>query len=196
VRICSSTGWLSECGQTEGTGRDLRRGPSGIQFLHSNHSGLVDAMKVDAKEVKRRLQSFTDVCRKQGLKTTHQRTEIYRELARTREHPDADTIYKRVRRRIPAISLDTVYRTLRLLEEEGVIARVGILEERNRFDAHVEDHHHFVCTHCGAMRDVHGVELNGTAARAAMDAIGTVSSVHVELRGTCRQCQEPHGRTW
>lgn len=151
-------------------------------------------MQVEAREVKRRLQSFADVCRRQGLKTTHQRTEIYRELARTLEHPDAETIYKRVRRRIPAMSLDTVYRTLRLLEEKGVISRVGILGEKTRFDANMKDHPHFVCTHCGAMSDVHDIKLNGIAAPASMDALGKVDSVHVELRGICRECQEAPGK--
>ena len=82
-------------------------------------------MAVSAKELQRRIEGFTALCRAEGLKVTHQRTEIYRELARTDEHPDALAIYRRVRRRIPSISFDTVYRALRLLENKGVIRRVG-----------------------------------------------------------------------
>ena len=99
-----------------------------------------------SKQAEKRVADFVEVCRRQGVKATHQRTEILRELAGTQEHPDAETIYARVRQRIPAISLDTVYRTLRLLEEKGVIARVGSMRDRTRFDANTDRHHHFVCS--------------------------------------------------
>jgi Fur family peroxide stress response transcriptional regulator len=103
-------------------------------------------MKIEPKEVEKRVNVFFEVCRRYGVKATHQRAEIYRELAGTNEHPDVETIYARVRKRIPAISLDTVYRTLRLLEKKGLISRVGSLGERTRFDANIDRHHHFVCT--------------------------------------------------
>ena len=76
-------------------------------------------MKIKAKELERRSKAFSNACRRYGLKSTYQRAEIYRELASTEEHPDVETIYARVRSRIPAVSLDTVYRTLRLLEKKG-----------------------------------------------------------------------------
>ena len=89
-------------------------------------------MRAGRKVVESRLAAFAVMCREHGIVATHQRTEIYRELAGTTEHPSAEAIYKRVRARIPAISLDTVYRTLRLLEAKGVISRVGFAEDRRR----------------------------------------------------------------
>ena len=145
-------------------------------------------MKIQAEEIQRRLRAFADTCRRKGLKATHQRTEIYREVARTPEHPDAGTIYERVKNRIPAISLDTVYRTLRFLEDEGVISRVGIAGDRTRFDANMTDHAHFICTQCGTMSDIQDVALDGIRRTAALGAVGSVDSVHVELRGTCANC--------
>ncbi len=146
-------------------------------------------MKIESKEVDRRTKVFSGICRRYGVKTTHQRTEIYRELARTNEHPDAETIYARVRKRIPAISLDTVYRTLRLLEKEGLISRVGSLSDKTRFDANIDRHHHFVCTECGFMGDIYDNEWNDIRTPGDVMKMGTVNSVHVEFRGLCKECQ-------
>ena len=151
-------------------------------------------MKIETKELERRMRGFSEVCRSSGVKATHQRTEIYRELARTKEHPDAETIYARVRKRIPAISLDTVYRTLRLLEEKRIISRVGSLGERTRFDANTDRHHHFICKQCGYIGDFYNEELNDVPIPNDVEAMGTVISVHVELRGICKTCQGKRGR--
>ena len=146
-------------------------------------------MKIETKKLEKRMRGFSEVCRRFGVKATHQRTEIYRELARTKEHPDAETIYARVRKRIPAMSLDTVYRTLRLLEEKKIISRVGSLGERTRFDANTDRHHHFICKRCGYIGDFYNEELNDVPIPNDVEAMGTVISVQVELRGICKTCQ-------
>jgi Fur family peroxide stress response transcriptional regulator len=140
--------------------------------------------------VEERLSRFIAACRELGLKVTHQRTEIFRELAATNEHPDAETIYERVHARIPALSLDTVYRTLRTLEEHGVVARVGSMRDRARFDANTDRHHHFVCTQCGLVSDFYSDELDGFDPPEDVQRVGEVASVYVELRGICRACRE------
>lgn len=145
-------------------------------------------MNADTREVEQRLAAFPGICREHGVKGTHQRMEIYRELARTDLHPDADTLFRRVRRRVPAISLDTVYRTLRMLEEKGVIARVGTVDERARFDANTERHAHFVCRGCGRVADVHSPECKDWQAPPEASAVGVIESVQVEFRGLCAAC--------
>ncbi len=146
-------------------------------------------MESKAKGFEKRVKGFPDVCRRYGVKATYQRSEIYRELAGTNEHPDAGTIYTRVRKRIPTLSLDTVYRTLRLLERKGLISRVGSLGERTRFDADTDRHHHFVCTECGFIGDVYIEEWNDFRAPSDVKTMGTVNSIHVEVRGLCKACQ-------
>ena len=146
-------------------------------------------MKPHAKELEKRISQFSEVSRRHGDKVTRQRTEIYRELAKTQEHPDAETIYRRVRKRIPSISLDTVYRTLRLLEDEGLISRVGSISERTRFDANADRHHHFVCTECGFIGDVYNEEWNTLKSPKDVTLMGKVDSIHVELRGLCNTCR-------
>jgi Fur family peroxide stress response transcriptional regulator len=146
-------------------------------------------MKSDPKELDKRIKSFSEVSRRHGDKLTHQRREIYRELAKTHEHPDAETIYSRVRKRIPSISLDTVYRTLRLFEDEGLISRVGSIGEKTRFDANTDRHHHFVCTECGFIGDVYNEEWNTITSPKDVTLMGKVDSIHVELRGRCNACR-------
>ena len=143
---------------------------------------------VTRRQIEKRVEGFLAACRRHGIRVTHQRTEILRELAGTKEHPDAETLYMRVRRRIPAMSLDTIYRTLRMLEEKRVISRVGSVRDKARFDANTDRHHHFVCTKCGKIRDFASEALDRFVAPPEISATGAVDSVYVELRGRCKKC--------
>lgn len=145
-------------------------------------------MPVEPDEAQRRTAAFRRTCAQSGIRITPQRTEIFRELARTEEHPDAETVLRRVRRRMSNVSLDTVYRTLYLLEELGLVSRVGILAGRARFDANTERHHHFVCVQCGRVRDFVGPPWEPCPIPQEVEGMGTVRSVHVQLRGVCEAC--------
>jgi Fur family transcriptional regulator, peroxide stress response regulator len=145
-------------------------------------------MPVSQEEVETRIAAFAEACRVAGVRMTHQRIEIFKELAKTEEHPDAETIYTRVRRRIPVISLDTVYRTLTMLEKLGVVSRVFALCDRARFDAYVAPHHHFVCTECGLLRDFSCAEADELPIPQEVQSWGIMKSVHVEVRAVCLKC--------
>jgi Fur family peroxide stress response transcriptional regulator len=147
-------------------------------------------MSVSQEELQRRLGHFRDVCRRAGMKLTHQRTEIFREVARTTDHPDAQTIFERVRMRVPAMSLDTVYRNLWLLSDLGLIATLGPPRERARFDANVTSHHHFVCTRCGMTSDFYSQEFDELRPPPEVESMGSVDATHVELRGLCLRCKK------
>jgi len=146
-------------------------------------------MSVRAEQIERRIAGFVRACRQAGMKVTHQRTEVFREVAGTDEHPDAETVFERVRRRIPALSLDTVYRTLATLERLGLIRRVDVVGDRARYDANTGPHHHFVCTVCGRIRDFTDESLDNLAPPKLLRAWGQIKSVQVQVRGICRQCK-------
>jgi Fur family transcriptional regulator, peroxide stress response regulator len=145
---------------------------------------------IPREKVDKRIEEFLASCRRKGIKATHQRTEILRELAASEEHPDAETIHTRVRQRIPAISVDTIYRTLRLFEDSGVISRVGSIRDRTRFDANTDQHHHFVCTECGIISDFYSDDMDSLPVPKLVSEMGEVEGVYVELRGVCRQCKQ------
>lgn len=145
-------------------------------------------MAVSKAEIERRMKRFAETCRKGGLKTTHQRMEVFRELARTENHPDAETIYRHVRRRVPAISRDTVYRTLATLEDQGLVHKAEIVSGRARYDANTDHHHHFICTACGRVHDFYSPALDELPIPRSVSALGRVESAQVQLRGVCTNC--------
>lgn len=140
------------------------------------------------REVRQRVARFQQLCRDEGVRLTHQRMEIFREVAQTGDHPDAETIYKRVRERMPTVSLDTVYRTLWLLNDHGLITTLGPSRERTRFDANLTRHHHFVCVRCGLTRDFYSEELDDLELPRSAKAFGRIETTLVEVRGVCREC--------
>ncbi len=148
-----------------------------------------------AEQVEKRIGEFLAICRNQGVNATHQRTEILRELACSETHPDAETILTNVRKRIPEISVDTIYRTLKLFEQKGVIARVSSVQDRARFDANTARHLHFVCTECGMIGDVKSDVMDRLHVPREVHEMGSVDGVFVEVRGRCKKCQLKAGIT-
>jgi Fur family peroxide stress response transcriptional regulator len=145
-------------------------------------------MKISKQEIERRMSRFNEVCRNSGVKLTHQRMEIFREVAQTGDHPEAESVYKGVRERMPTISLDTVYRTLWLLRDLGLINTLGPPRERTRFDANLSHHHHFVCIRCGLTRDFYSDELDELKLPESVKNFGYVETMQVEVKGVCRKC--------
>jgi len=145
---------------------------------------------VPADEVERRVRMLSQGIRSAGLRLTHQRSEILREIAAADTHPDVEAVYEAVRERVPTISLDTVYRTLSTLTDRGLISRVSFTPGPARYDGNPARHHHFVCTRCGLVRDVEDVDLDAIRPTGDVIAIGRPESVQVQFRGVCAKCQE------
>ena len=148
-------------------------------------------MSTESAEIERRVVRFKEAVRAAGVKLTHQRLEIFREVAASVSHPDADSIFREVQRRIPTVSLDTVYRTLWWLNDLGLITTLGPRRESVRFDGNLEPHHHYICVRCGLARDFESAEFSALRVPAAVKRIGSVAGTHVEVRGTCESCLKP-----
>ena len=147
-------------------------------------------MKIRKEDVEQRMQHFETICREEGIKLTHQRIEIFREVAQVGDHPDADQVFHRVRDRMPTVSLDTVYRTLWLLKDLGLVVTLGSSREPTRFDANLNSHHHFVCGRCGSTRDFYSNDLDNIKLPDSVGSLGEIEATHVEVRGICRECLE------
>lgn len=145
-------------------------------------------MELDAANPKQQMALLKDGFRRAGVKLTHQRLEIFREVVKSGDHPDAETIYKGVRERVPTVSLDTVYRTLWLMVDLGILTTLGPPRERVRFDANMDSHHHFVCVECGMTRDFTCEEFDQLRIPNAVKTLGSVEIAQVEIRGRCVQC--------
>lgn len=145
-------------------------------------------MKVSKEVLENRMARFQEVCRDSGAKLTHQRVEIFREIAQTGDHPDAENVFVGVRGRMPTVSMDTVYRTLWWLKDLGLITTLGPPRERVRFDANPTRHHHFVCTKCGLTRDFSSDQLDRLQLPEAVRSIGRAEKTQVEVKGICLKC--------
>jgi len=152
-------------------------------------------MKRDPKELRRMTERFEEAVRRRGLKLTQQRMVIYQEVAGSLDHPNMETIFKNVRRKLPSVSLDTVYRAMALFADLGLVMIFRPFDERARFDANTDVHHHFICTRCGATRDFEFRDFDTLGVPESAKELGRVESRCVELRGLCVNCQElsPHG---
>jgi len=124
-----------------------------------------------------------------GIKLTHQRLEIFRELAHNDSHPNAENVFRAVQSRVPTVSLDTVYRTLHTLRDLGLVAALGASGDSVRFDVNLERHHHYVCVRCGLVRDFESDALNEIRVPKSVAAFGTVTNAQVEIRGVCAACE-------
>ena len=142
-----------------------------------------------------RVDRFVRRCRQKGLKITPQRLEIFRTLASTGEHPTAEELFRRIKTRMPTLSLDTVYRTLTTLQGQGLLARVEVLDDRSRFDCDVDPHHHFVCVRCRQVQDCRWPGFEAVEVPPEAGDWGKVDGLHIELRGRCRQCLASAGET-
>jgi Fur family peroxide stress response transcriptional regulator len=145
-------------------------------------------VNVEDQEVERRLEQFKSVAKGAGVKLTHQRLEIFRAVASSVQHPSAEAVYRAVQRTMPTVSLDTVYRTLWLLTDLGLLTTLGPRQGSVRFDANLEHHHHYLCVRCGLVRDFESTELNALRIPDTVNSFGQVVSAHVEVRGVCARC--------
>lgn len=144
----------------------------------------------DSTSLDETLEHVKEVLRAAGVKVTHQRLEVFTEVAGAQDHPDVETVFRGVRQRLPTISLDTVYRTLALFTDLGLLATLGSPRERYRFDANLRPHHHFVCSRCGFTADFCNEEFNRLVIPDVARVFGQVERAQVEVKGVCRQCLE------
>ncbi len=145
-------------------------------------------MQVSAQELELRVERLKQAARQAKVKLTHQRIEIFREVAASIEHPSAEMVLKAVKPRMPTVSLDTVYRTLWLLADLGLVSTLGPKRQSARFDANLARHHHYVCVRCGLARDFQSAAFDDLRFPNAVQDFGSIESAHVEVRGVCSQC--------
>ena len=135
-----------------------------------------------------RQDGLKSVARRAGIKLTHQRLEIFRAIAATDEHPDAETVWRIVRAQIPTLSLATVYRTLWLLADVGLVSTVVPGGDRVRFDANLDPHAHYVCIRCGLTRDLAAPDDELRRISEQASSFGSVVATAIQVRGICERC--------
>lgn len=147
---------------------------------------IQDKNRVKAAMMRTGTQSeFLKICRETGWKCTAQRLAVYGFLNGNGTHPDVDTVLSALRKTLPTISRESVYRILNEFSEHGIIARMDHIDNA-RYDARTEAHGHFICEKCGDITDFDWPE----GAVIPRDALPEKLS-HMEIRivGLCRRCE-------
>jgi Fur family peroxide stress response transcriptional regulator len=145
-------------------------------------------MKQTSDKNGERLRAFKELSRKLGLKLTHQRLEIFKVLLSTTDHPSAEDVYEEVKKRVPPIAFDTVYRTLSLFERHGLLSKVNHLDGRTRYDPVTERHCHLICTRCRKIEDFTWPEVDQLRLPEETRRWGSIENKYIELRGLCQDC--------
>ncbi|HAF62697.1 MAG TPA: transcriptional repressor [Anaerolineaceae bacterium] len=101
------------------------------------------------------IDELIEEAQKQGYKITPQRREIFKILVNNDSHPKAEDIYNILKDRMPDVSLATVYNTLNMLKELGMIDAIALFEDDSvRYDPTTKAHDHLYCLHCNRIVDV------------------------------------------
>ena len=124
------------------------------------------------------------------LRHSHQRDMIYNYMLETKEHPSAEMIYEDLKKIEPNLSLGTVYRNLKLLEELGMVRKVTNVNNVERYDAMTYDHIHFVCDECGSVFDLPNFDNEVIKEKLSNEVGGEINWVNIILGGKCKHCRE------
>jgi Fur family ferric uptake transcriptional regulator len=128
--------------------------------------------------------------RRAGKRVTPQRVLILETLQEAGGHLDADRIYSLVKRKMPRLSLSTVYRTLTILKEEGLIEELHLGEEHHHYEIKGNGHHHLICRGCGKV-----IEFEWPFSERLIQDLGEeydfeITGMHLDLMGYCDRCRK------
>jgi Fur family peroxide stress response transcriptional regulator len=133
---------------------------------------------------------FRELCADHGLTATRQRQVLYEVMQTMPGHPSPEEVYARVRKRIPAISLATVYKNIHLFVERGVLKEVSMHHGSLRVELNSHLHHHMVCSHCKTITDIGEKDLGVFPAPQRLPGGFLVERYAIDVIGICAACQK------
>jgi Fe2+ or Zn2+ uptake regulation protein len=132
--------------------------------------------------------SLAGALRERGQRVTPQRLLVARVLSDLDRHVTAEHVHDEVSRRMPGVSLPTVYATLDLLESIGLVHRVATERGAVIYDPRTDEHHHLACRRCGRIADVEAPVEAAALLAAARTAGFAPDHAQVVVRGLCADC--------
>jgi Fur family transcriptional regulator, peroxide stress response regulator len=130
---------------------------------------------------------FQSLCRRHHLAATHQRRVIYDTVMSLHGHPSPELIYGKVRKKIPSISLATVYKNVRTFLESGMLREVSIHHGSLRVEPNEREHHHLVCIRCREITDLDSDSLGPVRIKERPRGF-RVTRIAVDVLGVCAAC--------
>lgn len=150
----------------------------------------VDRQMTDDRPAQRALAQVARTLRERGMRVTPQRLLIYRTVTERPQHLTAEDVQERVARTLPGVSLPTVYATLDLFVQLGLIGRISTGVGPTIFDSRIDRRHaHMVCTRCGRIFDLDVSPAPPRALQRAREQGFATHAGQLILYGVCAQCQ-------
>ena len=136
------------------------------------------------------MENLIQQLRNRHIAVTPQRLAVMAALQNRRDHPTADHLYQEVRRRLPAISFNTVYKTLEILCQRGMVIKVNPLHAVARYDGETGQHAHLICRQCH-----HIIDLDWEASEVPSLDAAALQGFQIEhpsltFWGLCPRCQQ------
>ncbi|MFN7104129.1 MAG: Fur family transcriptional regulator [Pseudorhizobium sp.] len=129
-------------------------------------------------------QTLEELCAVKGMRMTDQRRVIARILQDSDDHPDVEELYRRSSKVDPRISISTVYRTVKLFEDEGIIERHDFRDGRSRYETVPEEHHdHMIDVKSGTVIEFRSPEIEALQERIAREHGFRLVGHRLELYG-------------
>jgi Fur family ferric uptake transcriptional regulator len=136
-----------------------------------------------------------ELCAQKGLRMTEQRRVIARVLSDATDHPDAEELYRRASAIDPHISIATVYRTVKLFEDAGILERHDFRDGRSRYEEAPDEHHdHLIDVQSGKVIEFHNEEIEELQRRVAEELGFELVDHRLELYGVPRGGRKSGGR--
>ncbi len=135
------------------------------------------------------VENLVQLLRKRGLKMTPQRMVILNILSRTEKHLTADEVYQEAKKTYPMLSATTVYRNLEDMVGAGLLSHFKYSGSAMRYDTNIEQHHHFICTRCGSVKDIYlkTIDYDVDTKKFALDRF-RIDGSELYLNGVCEGC--------
>lgn len=137
--------------------------------------------------------AFRELCHQHGLAATHQRQVIYQAALSLPGHPSPEAIYEAVRRKVPAISLATVYKNIRTFLDCGLLREVSLHHGSLRLDTELRPHHHLVCVKCRSIMDLEEDSLGPLQVHKLPHGF-QAHRIAVDILGLCAACSSSQRR--
>jgi Fe2+ or Zn2+ uptake regulation protein len=133
---------------------------------------------------------FRELCESAGIAVTHQRQVVWQALKSMHGHPSPEEVYERVKPKVPAISLATVYKNIHLLIESGMFREVSLHHGSMRVETNQRPHHHLVCTQCKSITDIDAGNLDVATKARRLPGGFLAERFAVDVLGVCADCQK------
>lgn len=134
------------------------------------------------------ISGYEELISHNGHRLTPQRREVYDVLLAERDHPTATEVFIRAKKRIPGISLATVYNCLETLVDCGLAKQVNVARDATRYCPNLKEHGHFVCERCGTVRDIATTKGSPSDHLWQLPKSFSVTQTEVTVRGLCPDC--------